>query len=201
MFTLIFYNQKAVILRLVKTPNKMIKQIFKKVTLVILFATIAGNLSAQTCDTCTWHITGNNATSYTVSTGQTLCIDSSGIATGTILLQGGTICNHGTIDVSSITLTSGTVYNFNKLIIGQDLTINADILFENIENGHTKITGDLIFYAKKMYNEGTIVITNDIELQTGLLINFGHIKCHQFHRLSGEFLNHAFLSETNTIPN
>lgn len=68
-----------------------------------------GKVNAQ-CETCSTTITSNSPSSYTVSAGQTVCVAKGFDFTGTITLNGGTLCNSGT--VHSINFNSGIFDNY-----------------------------------------------------------------------------------------
>lgn len=181
-----------------KTRYPMIK-IYQRTALIVFFAALAGTLFAQTCSNCTWHITGNDTSSYTIGTGQTLCVDTSGIVTGTIILQGGTICNNGTVSVSGITLSSGMVVNKKKFITSQDLSINNGVIIQNEgSSAIIKVNGTLSSYSINFMNGygANIDISGNVYLHSGTIINLGYLKCHLFNKLGGGLISPDFITET-----
>lgn len=73
---------------------------------------------------CTSSVTNNNTSSYSVNTGQTLCINANLTYTGNITLNGGTLCNNGT--VQNITFLSGTFNNY-----GNYVKTTGSVIFNN----------------------------------------------------------------------
>lgn len=101
-------------------------------------------LNAQ-CSGCTTNVTNNSITAYTVIANQTLCIASGLNYTGTITLNGGTICNLGTLN--NITLLRGNLRNYGVFTRS---TINAGLTGTlNVENfeGASLLIGALTFSA------------------------------------------------------
>ena len=124
---------------------------------------------AQTCNTCTVHITGNDTSSYTISTGQTLCIDSGYAFTKNITLNGGNICISGVFSPTSFTNNGGTLtINPNAVFIYQaDLNLGAlqiTLSEKSVLNVLGKLTLD---NTSKINNKGSINTSNNIVLNTG----------------------------------
>ncbi|MCA6435646.1 MAG: hypothetical protein ACK5QC_09240 [Bacteroidota bacterium] len=120
----------------------------KKVSILFLLVItlLSGykDLNAQ-CSGCTTNVTNNSITAYTVVAGQTLCIASGLNYTGTITLNGGTICNLGTLN--NVTLLRGNFRNygtFTRPSINAGLT--GTITLENFE-GSNILIGALTFSA------------------------------------------------------
>jgi len=92
------------------------------------------------CGTCTTTISSNSPSSYTVSAGQTVCVATGFDFTGTITLNGGTLCN------------GGTVHNIN---------FNSGVFNNN--GNYTKATGTVTITNNNLleiYNKGTISLYN-----------------------------------------
>jgi hypothetical protein len=87
---------------------------------------------AQCTTGCTLPIVTTTTTGpYTVSAGQTLCIAPTGKITGTITLSGGTICNNGTLQASSFTVTSGTINNYGYIFQVGNLQLSGSSVLNN----------------------------------------------------------------------
>lgn len=77
------------------------------------------------CTGCNITINSNAVSSYTVNTGQWLCISPGFTYTGLIVLNGGTLCNSGVI--TNIDFNSGTFNNYGRLCINyNDLIIDLN---------------------------------------------------------------------------
>lgn len=75
-----------------------------------------GLLAQSACTGCTTNVTTTTTTNYTVASGQTLCITSTGMIKGSITMSGGTICNEGIIQASAFTITGGTINNYGSIL-------------------------------------------------------------------------------------
>lgn len=82
-------------------------------TLSILLLTSNG-LIAQ-CTGCTTTISTATSTPQVVNAGQKLCITASGDLSGLLLVNGGEVCNEGTISSASIALTGGSIDNLGTM--------------------------------------------------------------------------------------
>lgn len=96
---------------------------FMRVT-VALCLVLAGfrQVRAQ-CTGCTTVISSNTSTSYTVNAGTTLCINAGVTCSGNIRLNGGTVCNSGTL--TSMTFLSGIFNNYNTFNSATNVAANV----------------------------------------------------------------------------
>lgn len=115
----------------------------------IAFIFLKGGLSAQ-CVTC--YTTISNNSNYTVNSGQVYCIPSGFDYTGQITLNGGTLCNSGT--VHNIIFNSGTLDNYGSYTkTGNIVVSNSGNVFVNT-------------YAKSLIN-----VTGNFEIQPVTVTN------------------------------
>lgn len=171
--------------------------------LVLLGVLVTGMLRAQ-CSGCTQSFNSSGA-SISVNAGQTVCINAGAVMTGTITLNGGTLCNAGTIN--ALRISTGTIRNYGSirdqestvslggrvyvyLFSGSSMTFNpvtfsmgsADSVFFNVSSGgNLKFNGAVNLSSKKlsMDNSGTITISGKLTLSAaGLFL---------FNRSSGSF--------------
>ncbi|MCE3281093.1 MAG: type sorting protein [Bacteroidetes bacterium] len=98
--------------------------------LIIAFMIFSVRSYSQ-CSSCTTTITGNDASNYVVSAGNTLCISATGNATGLITVgPGGILCNAGFVNSSNLWVAGGALENFgtintsNILVSGQGMFNN-----------------------------------------------------------------------------
>jgi hypothetical protein len=106
--------------------------------------TVTVNVTAvpsNACTNCNTVICQTDANTYTVNAGQTFCVVPGGTVTGTIVLNGGTICNSGTFTPSSFTMNSGTFNNYSQFTYSSNLTILNSGIFNNLSTGEVKLTG------------------------------------------------------------
>ena len=135
------------------------------------------SLRAQTCGTCTFIISDYNNSSYTISTGQLLCLDSSAVFEGTITLSGGTICNKGAFTPAIFVATSGTLNNYSAVGIESSFTLTNDLALINTTESITTVNGDLIINGGSINNSGIVNIKNNITFNSGTFINSAIVNC------------------------
>lgn len=140
---------------------------------------------------CTYTITGPDSGTYTVNTGQKICLDTNADFTGIIDLQGGevnncatnaqtfsfdvaafgTLDNYGIIDYpTNHTFVNGlTVNNYLTLNFSGNLTVQTgSTIFNNF--GTTTILGGLLNQSQ-VNNSGTLTITGDISENTSAVLS------------------------------
>jgi hypothetical protein len=111
--------------------------------LFIAMLTLGLNANAQ-CSSCTSTITGMDASNHVVNSGTTLCISSTGTATGLITVApGGILCNEGTINSTNLWVAGGTLTNHG--------TINTDKILTS---------GQGYFYNYGTVTMDSLLITN-----------------------------------------
>jgi hypothetical protein len=114
-----------------------------KILLALILLSINQNFKAQ-CSGCTTTVTPG-VSSYTAASGQTLCVAGGVNYTGTLVLNGGTICNSGTIN--NITFLSGTFLNYGTYSGGNvSINLTGNVTAENY-NGSRFDMGSLTFSA------------------------------------------------------
>jgi hypothetical protein len=103
---------------------------YKNSLLQIMFFLLFAIESFAQCTTgCTTTVSTTTTTNYPVPAGQHLCITASGKVTGSITLNGGTVCNMGTIQASSFIVTSGVINNYGYILqVGNLELSNASTL-------------------------------------------------------------------------
>jgi hypothetical protein len=129
----------------------------KNYFVLILIAAMFLNFKTNAqCTSCTSTISGNDAANHVVNSGATLCITSTGTATGLITVaSSGILCNQGTINSSNLWVSGGTLYNYGS-IYTTNILVSGQGVFNNI--GFADIDSLLItnIYST-MANYGTIV--------------------------------------------
>lgn len=128
------------------------------------------------CSGCTIFVSTNNSSNYTVSSGQKLCITSTGTVTGTITLNGGTICNQGTFTPGTFNYTTGVFDNYGNATTGSISLTNSATL-TNYSGGTLTISGTLSMNnsAASFINHGTATITGAQTKSGGTITNDGSL--------------------------
>lgn len=142
----------------------------KKIFFLSLFVFIAISVKSQ-CTTCTVNVTGTDTTSYTVLSGQTLCIDTSGAFTGIVILNGGTVCNNGIFKPATFTYTSGSINNQGNMTINSDLSLVNGSSLTNSINGIVALSGNIILNGTTINNIGIMNISQNIQFNSGTFNN------------------------------
>jgi hypothetical protein len=141
--------------------------------LCLFFVFINCSIQAQ-CQGCTTTINNNSVSSYTAATNQTICVSSGITYTGNITLNGGTICNLGTIN--NITFLKGTFNNYglyNKVTQTAGLTGTVNI---HNYSGSTFSLGALTFSASNaafifqlnVYKGASAIFSGDVIHNSGV---------------------------------
>jgi len=129
------------------------------------------------CTVCTTHIIGIDTLSYTVTTGQTLCIDSIGVLNGNIVLSGGTICNKGVFNPASLTLTSGTIYNYGNAQINSNSTLGSSLTWNNYGGSILNLSGTMTVSGGTVSNDGIMNVETTLDFSSGTFSNQNIINC------------------------
>ena len=132
--------------------------------IVLMSLQFSSILSNAQCGTCTINITANSSISYTLTPGQTLCINPGITYTGDVTMSGGTLCNRGNYPSGNINVwqQGGTVYNSGTMTKNNLSTAN-NLNFYN--TGTLQVYGDLnISSGSGFYNNtnGVLNVTGSI---------------------------------------
>jgi len=169
---------------------------FKILSTFILSIVFVSSINAQ-CTGCTITISAPSAIPVAVGPGQKLCIMAGGDLSGAVLVNGGEICNMGTISSTDVALTSGEIVNMGTMN-NEGLGISGGT-FTNMGSGVATIDSILILgSACTFMNMGTV---NSIAIAqgysgTGVIPAFhnmgtGTITCDSIGQTGGELHNHG----------
>ena len=172
----------------------MKSSILHKFILLALFLMSISAVNAQSCGNCTVNITDYNTLSYTVNTGQTFCVDTTGIFEGVITLNGGTVCNKGTFNPNTITFNSGTINNYANMMLDNNFTLNTGAILLSDSSAVTTFRGDFTINGGSFTNNGISNIKNNITFSSGTFSNSAVVNCKL---LSGA--NLAAITDTGII--
>lgn len=149
--------------------DKKMKKIYSMFLFIAVMA-LSQKINAQ-CISCTTTITGADAANHIVNAGTTLCISSTGTASGLITVaSGGTLCNLGNINSSNVWIAGGTLNNYggintsNVLVSGQGTFNNngtADIDSLLITNIYSTFTNNGSLTGMRLGNSDNSSITNN----------------------------------------
>lgn len=132
---------------------KLIRKFF-----AIPLATWSLTTAAQ-CNKCDIQI-DDKVTTYTVTANHTVCIPEGVVYTGTITLNGGTICNKG--QISNIIFLGGTLNNYGVYNYDKNLLINntADVTLNNYSGAKFQISGNLDIQSSQVTTAFIVNILN-----------------------------------------
>lgn len=161
------------------------------------------------CTSCTITISGASSTSYTLSSGQRLCITSTGTYTGNITLNGGSVCNQGTISVNGISFNSGSIQNQGTLnmsgtlainngsfvnkgnLKASELRINSGSSFLNEATGNVNISG-LVDANSSFINHGQMAVAGNFNVNsTATQLNTGTLQISGNMNINRNFTNNG----------
>jgi hypothetical protein len=145
-------------------------KIFFTLALAFLFG---GYFYAQ-CSGCTTNV-ANGVASYTAASGQTLCVASGLNYTGTLVLNGGTICNSGTVNI--IDFRNGTFRNYGVFNAGNVSSIITGTINVHNYTGSAFNMGAFTFSANNaarimniiIYEGASATFTSNITKNQGAL--------------------------------
>jgi hypothetical protein len=143
--------------------------------LAIAFAIFSIKVTAQ-CSSCTTTISGADASSHTVLSGQTLCIAPTGSVSGNITVSaGGTLCNQGTVNSSMVWVAGGTYNNYGTQTTDL-MTVSNSGAFYN--HGNVTIDSLLITGLGSSFNNMAAAALTGVRMSTvvnAVVYNFGTI--------------------------
>lgn len=161
--------------------------------------------SYSQCTVCattgnTWTVSGASSTSYTVASGQKLYIAPGGTYTGTVTLNGGTICNAGTFSPAGFTYTTGTFTNNGTATFASSLLFSAGTI-NNCSSARITIAGTNQNFTVRgtLQNYGYIQVSGGF-LQQGTTHNRGRIKSTSFSN-TGPLTNYCHIEVTGNFTN
>lgn len=146
---------------------------------IVLLAFLYVNGNAQTCGTCSTNISSLDSSSYTINSGQTFCVDTTGNFVGTITLNGGSICVKGIFNPGNFTFTSGTINNYGNVSLNNSLSIGSNVQLNNNSDAVININGILTMSGGTFTNNGVINVDQNISNSSGSIVNTSIINCVQ----------------------
>ena len=172
---------------------------FQKTFFPLVFLSLLSFYSkSQTCTSCTLHINTQDTSSYTIGSGQTLCLDSGAVISGNITLSGGTLCIKGIFNPASFTNNGGTIIinSYGVVILKNDVVIGAQQITVN-KRGVLNVLGKLTLgnSQSNISSEGSLNISGNIVLNAGTINNSGALNYNHLESnggsISGDGANNA----------
>lgn len=171
-------------------PMKFVTKFF-----FIVISLFSISVKSQTCGTCSTNITSLDSANYTVNSGETFCIDTTGNFIGTINLNGGTICNKGIFNPKIIVFNSGTISNNGNTSFRTSISVPSGSQLSNNADAVMNTNGSLTMSGGTLSNDGIINVDQTIQNTSGVINNNGIMNCSQ---LSGSgSLNNTGKINTN----
>lgn len=155
--------------------NNLVKFLF--FTLFLIFS--KNIINAQNCSTCNTVINNSDTSAIVLNIGETLCIDTMGYFSGTIVLNGGNVCNKGFFKPISITYNSGVITNYANTSIDANLAIPTGVTVNNEPGAIITINGTLTISGGVYNNNGISNVDSSINNNAGTLSNTSIINCTQ----------------------
>lgn len=148
----------------------------------LLFFLMVNFLAISQCDNCNTYVNQLDTNIYSLNAGQTICFDTLSTFGGTIIVNGGTVCNKGLFKPKEIQLISGQIFNYSNISIeNTNITIPSGVQITTIDGSVFNLTSALFKISGGiLQNGGVLTITGNMENQSGTLNNTGQIHCEQF---------------------
>lgn len=139
------------------------------------------------CDRCSVIIDSEDPDDRVVTRNELICVDSAGIVTGNIRMEGGQFCSIGEVVSPSIELITGEFNNYDTLIT-DELIINDRSAFYNY--GYVRITDRLEVNSNgALYQQGTIEVEGDF-VNNGVVSGLQDEECYPI-VIRGQSINQA----------
>lgn len=164
----------------------MIKRYFS-----MAFAVLVAGLQLQAqCGSCSTTISNANSANQLVSSGQTLCITSTGTVSGLItVLAGGKVCNQGLINSTNVWVAGGTLINSGTININ-NITVSSAGSFTN----EATLDADsflVISSNAKYVNNGTQINKAFATADHAVSVNNGTLTSNVVYDSIGDFTNNG----------
>lgn len=148
----------------------------KKIIIFLILTILQLNLKSQTCSVCNISLNQVDSSNYIITSGQTLCLDSNAVFTGTITINGGVVCNKGLINPKQFNFQSGTILNYTNISLTSSLNVGANCVLE-IKDGATLNLNNAVLSLSggQIENNGVISVIGTINVNSGAFNNMNLI--------------------------
>lgn len=151
----------------------------KKNLSLIGFLFIINSAAKAQCGVCTVNINDIDTSSYNLTVGQVLCIDSNGVVKGNVILNGGVICNKGIFKPENFTCTLGEITNNGNMSFPGAITLSTGSILNNGVSSVINFAGTLTISGANFMNNGVMNIETNIQNNSGTVLNNSIINCQQ----------------------
>lgn len=141
------------------------------------YALTSLNLLGQVCSSCNTSIEESTSISIHVTPGNTVCIQEGVECTGHIFMEGGVLCNHGTI--TSLRLDAeggGEINNYSNILFQvTDYSLSGDLTINNFSGSTISSSVDLYFELNNFaliinsHVNSTLTIAGSINASMGFI--------------------------------
>jgi hypothetical protein len=145
------------------------------------------------CTGCTINVTDIDTNSYTLTTGQVLCVDTNGVIKGNVTLNGGAICNKGIFKPETFTLSSGELTNNGNMSLPTAISLSTGAILTNGVSSVINFTGTLTISGASFTNNGVMNIEANLQNNSGTVTNNSIINC-QVASGSGTITNNGVIN-------
>jgi hypothetical protein len=153
-----------------KYPHSLLHLFF----IVFLFSFFS--VRSQSCSNCSDYALSEKSSTYTVSTGQTLCIDSLSSFSGNIVMNGGTLCISGNFQPASLTFNSGSIINRGVSYLSS-INLSSNRTFINKPGAILNVDGSLTISGGILTNLGVVNVSGNLQNNSGQITNSNIINC------------------------
>src|SRR3989344_2349550 len=151
----------------------------KKILCLICCVFLMTYAANAQCAGCTVSVNDIDTNSYTLTSGQVLCIDTNGVVKGNIVLNGGSICNKGIFKPENFTYTLGEMINNGNMSFPGAITLSAGSILNNGVSSVINFTGTLTISGANFTNNGVMNIETNIQNNSGTVVNNSIINCQE----------------------
>jgi hypothetical protein len=153
--------------------------LLNKLIALFIFSFLIGfnNIQAQSCNSCTNIINQTDTSTYTINAGQTFCIDTLGVFSGNLILNGGSICNKGIFKPKTFTISSGNFTNYGNVTLKSNFLFPTNFLMNNNFGAVLNALGSIQVNGASLTNDGLINCNLNIEATSGTITNTNLINC------------------------
>jgi hypothetical protein len=143
--------------------------------IILLMISFAYSAQSQSCGGCTTSYNSNTSADIYVTTGNNICIEPGVECSGNIYMEGGVLCNQGTITNLVLNSAFGTINNSGSIVCN-DTDINTNDAFElnNYPGGTINFTSEVYLmqmgasgFVMNNYNEATINFVSNLNASNG----------------------------------
>jgi hypothetical protein len=154
-----------------------VRQFFTLILFSLTFVSIYSEVKAQSCTGCSVTVTVPSSANVNISSGQTVCIVGTGSYTGTLNMNGGTLCIGQGVNYNPSSAnynSTWTIINNGNFQNVNNLNFNGGTTFINNPTGVISFPNDVSFNAT-FINNGTANFAQDVTINGGSSVQLGGV--------------------------